>query len=349
MNSVPRPLLSFAIPAYNVEPYLEHCVHSLLAGATGYLDRIEITIVDDGSTKDKTPQLADALAAANPGIVRAIHQTNGGHGQAVNTGLAHSSGLWFKVIDADDWVDAEALQKLLATLAGFVEQGRELDMVIVNYVYEKVFENKRTPIRYRGILPVGKVFGWREAGRFGYSQNLLMHAVIYRTALLKKIGLTLPQHTCYVDNIFVYVPLPHVKSLYYLDVDLYRYFIGREGQSVNEQVMVSRIDQQLRITRVMIDAFDPQSDISEPQLKAYLCNFLAMMMCICTIFLILSKREDAKQLQSEIWQYLHDKAPASYLRIRKSALGRSINLKGKPGELTMLLGYRLAQRIFKFN
>ncbi len=72
-----------------------------------------------------------------------------------------------------------------------------------------------------------------------------MHSVIYRTELLRNCGLKLPKHTFYVDNIYVYYPLPHVTSLYYLDVDFYRYFIGREDQSVNEKNMIKRIDQQL--------------------------------------------------------------------------------------------------------
>ena len=74
-----------------------------------------------------------------------------------------------------------------------------------------------------------KVFGWEQIGRFRPSQYLLMHSVIYRTQLLRDCGLELPKHTFYVDNIFVYQPLPGGKNIYYLDVDLYRYFIGRSG------------------------------------------------------------------------------------------------------------------------
>ena len=84
------------------------------------------------------------------------------------------------------------------------------------------------------------MFGWEQIGRFRPPQYLLMHSVIYRTQLLRDCGLELPKHTFYVDNIFVYQPLPSVKNIYYLDVDLYRYFIGRSDQSVNEKVMVTR-------------------------------------------------------------------------------------------------------------
>lgn len=85
-----------------------------------------------------------------------------------------------------------------------------------------------------------------------------MHTVIYKTELLKKCGLQLPKHTFYVDNIFVFEPLPYVKKMYYINTNFYRYFIGRDDQSVNETVMISRIDQQLRVTRRMVDFYTEQ-------------------------------------------------------------------------------------------
>ena len=96
----------------------------------------------------------------------------------------------------------------------------------------------------------------RAISEFMTGQYILMHSVIYRTALLKECGLALPEHTFYVDNIFVYQPLPHVKKIYYLDVNFYRYFIGRSDQSVNETVMIGRIDQQLRVTKLMLGYYD---------------------------------------------------------------------------------------------
>ena len=73
-------LLSIAIPCYNSEAYMRHCIDTLLPGG----DEVEILIVDDGSTKDHTAQIADEYEAKYPGICRAIHQENGGHGEAVN-------------------------------------------------------------------------------------------------------------------------------------------------------------------------------------------------------------------------------------------------------------------------
>ncbi len=343
------PIISFAIPCYNVENYVDHCVSSILAGCSEYLDNIEIILVDDGSVKDDTPAKVDSWAERHPTIIKAIHQENGGHGEAVNTGLAHASGVYFKVVDADDWLDERACKKLMPLLAQFSLTTNPIDMVLANYVYEKVFEGKRQPIRYLNALPRNKVFAWSNVGRFLPSQYILMHSVIYRTQLLKDIKLTLPKHTFYVDNIFVYVPLPHVKTMYYLNVDLYRYFIGREGQSVNEQVMIGRIDQQLRITRIMIDAFDLSKDIPQINLRRYMENYLLMMMAICSVFLVLSGREDAVEQREAIWRYLFDSSPETYKRMRRRFLGRGVNLNGRYGHSTIKNGYRVSQKLFKFN
>lgn len=102
----------------------------------------------------------------------------------------------------------------------------------------------------------GSFFSWKEIGKFQTGHYLLMHAVIYRTSLLKGINLTLPKHTFYVDNIYVYKPFPYVRVMYYLDVDFYMYYTGREDQSVNQQVMMKRIDQQDRVNRIIFGAFD---------------------------------------------------------------------------------------------
>ncbi|MDR0501562.1 MAG: glycosyltransferase family 2 protein [Coriobacteriales bacterium] len=359
--------ITFAIPCYNVADYVDNCVHSILAGCAQYLSYIEIILVDDGSKNDSTPEIIDRWQAKHPDFIRAIHQENGGHGQAVNTGLANASGIYFKVVDADDWLDESACQQYLSSIVKHVQdvcttdseenkdcksdqhERKLLDMIITNYVYEKVFEDKRTTIRYSSVMPVNKDFTWNELGRLRPYQNILMHSVTYRTQMLQDIGFCLPKHTFYVDNVFVYLPLPHVQGIRYLDLDLYRYFIGREGQSVNERVMVSRIEQQLRVTRIMIDAYDLDKDINCKRLRTYMESFITMMMVICSVFLLLSKRDDALALRSEIWAYLAKKNPTAYPRIRRSVMGRGVNLAGRGGEAITILGYRAARKIFKFS
>ena len=229
------------------------------------------------------------MPSSTPDIVRAIHQENGGHGEGVNQGIRNARGVYYKVVDSDDWVDVPALKKALDKLRQFVRDGKLVDMLVCNYVYEHVEDNTQRVMHYRNVFPRNRVFGWEQIGRFRPSQYLLMHSVIYRTQLLRDCGLELPKHTFYVDNIFVYQPLPSVRNIYYLDVDLYRYFIGRADQSVNETVMVGRVDQQLRVTYQMIDSHDLRVLTAEqPKLGRYMFNYLAMMMAISSIFLTIA-------------------------------------------------------------
>ncbi|WP_172135393.1 glycosyltransferase [Adlercreutzia sp. ZJ473] len=336
--------ITFAVPCYNSAEYMDKCIESLLACG----DDVEILIVDDGSTKDATPEKADEWARRRPDVIRAIHQENGGHGAAVNTGLAHASARYFKVVDSDDWLDADAMGQVMRYLRRQMELKDPTDLVIANYVYEKVYENTRTVMRYKNVFPVEQEFTWDEVGAFGPSQYLLMHSVIYRTELLRDMALELPRHCFYVDNIFVYEPLPHVRTMYYLDVDMYRYFIGREGQSVNESVMMGRIDQQLRITRIMIDAVDVMA-IEQKRLRHYLENYLAMMMCICSVFLRMRNTPEDERKREEIWAYLKDADVALYRRIRTNVLNLSTNIPTEVGRRAGLGGYHIAQKIFKFN
>lgn len=336
-------LLTVAIPSYNSEAYLSHAVETLLTGA----EDIEIIIVNDGS-KDATAEIADRYAKEYPNIIKAVHQENGGHGQAVNTGLAHATGLYYKVVDSDDWVDEKALKTILAEIKRQVEKETWIDMYIANYVYERVHEGKQRVVDYKGVLPENEIFGWKDIGHFSQSQFIIMHSVIYRTQLLRDCGLLLPKHTFYVDNIFVYNPLPYVKTMYYLNVDFYRYFIGREDQSVNEKVMMGRMDQQLRVTRQMIDQ-NSIGEIQEKKLKEYMVKYITIMMTICSVFLIkLGTEEDLKKNQ-EIWNYLKEQDPELYHLVGKSALGKAMKMHGPVGRGIIKAGYRVTRKLFGYN
>lgn len=337
-------LLSIAIPCYNSAAYMENCIRSLLPGG----DEVEILIVDDGSQKDNTGEIADRYEREYPGICRAIHQENGGHGEAVNTGLKNATGIFFKVVDSDDWVNEEAYVQVLDTLRRFVYGGETLDMLVTNFVYEKEGARRKKVMKYHTAFPKDKVFGWNDVKFFMTGQYILMHSVIYRTGLLLQCGLELPKHTFYVDNIFVYQPLPHVKHIYYLDVNFYRYYIGRQDQSVNEEVMIGRIDQQIRVTKLMLGYYDAMK-ISSRKLRHYMIQYLEIMMTICSVLAIKSGTEENLEKKKELWQYLKKQNLPLYLRLRMGFLGQGCNLPGKGGRELLILGYKITQKFYGFN
>lgn len=339
-------LLTIAIPSYNSENYLSKCIESLLPGG----EDVEILVVNDGS-KDNTSAIGHEYEAKYPGIVKVIDKENGGHGSAVNAGVEHATGLFFKVVDSDDWVKKSAYLEILDKLKDFAGSDVIIDMLISNFVYEKEGAAKKKVMRYAHALPKDTVFTWNDVGHFFKGQYILMHSVIYRTKLLRECGMKLPDHTFYVDNIFVYEPLPYVKNMYYMDVNFYRYYIGREDQSVNEKVMIGRVDQQLRVNKLMIDytVRNRKMIFVNKRLKQYMLNYLEIITTISSIMLILADTEEALDKKTELWEYL--KASDSYLyrKLRYGIMGNGMNLPGKGGRKISVEGYRLAQRFFKFN
>lgn len=335
--------ISFAIPSYNSEEYMAHAIESILPGGGD----VEIIIVNDGS-KDRTSEIAHEYKEKYPDIVKVVDKENGGHGDAVNSGLNIASGKYFKVVDSDDWVDEEALFKILDFLKELERKDEEIDMLISNYVYEKVGATHKKCIHYRNVLPQDEVFTWNDIGRFHLDQYILMHSVIYRTAMLKLSQMTLPKHTFYVDNIYVYYPLPCVRKIYYMDVDFYRYFIGREDQSVNEKIMISRLDQQIFVTKTMIEMYQLRN-IRSKKLRNYMINYLAIMMTVSSILCIRSKNKENLAKKKELWQYLKKKDLKVFLRIRYGILGQTMNIPGRSGRKISSLAYTVARRLIGFN
>ena len=340
-------LLTFAVPCYNSAEYMENCINSLLVGG----EDVEILIIDDGSTKDNTAQIADRLAAEHPSIIKAIHQPNGGHGEAVNTGIRNASGLYFKVVDSDDHVSAKAYMEILKKLREFSQEGNMLDMLISNFVYDKVGVKKKHVMEYKSAIPVDRVFGWDEVGTFKKGQYILMHSVIYRTKLLRDCKLELPKHTFYVDNIYVFEPMTHVHRMYYMDVNFYMYFIGRDDQSVNESVMIKRIDQQIRVNRIMFTYYSQwmKKLYHRKALARYMFNYLEIITTISSTMLILASDREAFDKKKALWKWMRKEDFELYKKLRFRFLGIAMNFPGIIGKTVVRIGYRISKKVFNFN
>ena len=335
-------LLSFAVPCYNSEAYMEKCIESLLPGGKD----VEILIVDDGSS-DRTAEIADAYAERYPGIIRAIHQPNGGHGAAVNTGLKNAAGIYFKVVDSDDWLDRDSYLRVLKRLRTLIKLNTLPDMFLANYVYEKEGSKHKKVMRQMGF-PKEKMFGWDDVGHLAKGHYILMHSVIYRTQMLHDCGLQLPEHTFYVDNIYVYKPLPYVNNMYYMDVDLYRYYIGREDQSVNEQTMIRRIDQQIRVNKIMFADVNLLA-VKDKKCRRYMFNYLEIVTTITVTLAILSGTKENLNKRDELWAYMKQTDRQLYNKLHHSVISRYMNLPGRTGRFLGKVAYRISRKVYGFN
>lgn len=337
--------LTFVVPAYNMTEYLERCVMSLIAAKRN--DDIEVLIVDDGSS-DGTLEMAQKFEARYPSIVRAIHQANKGHGGAVNTGIAAASGMYVKVVDADDWVGPESLEQVMAVLREEADSTEPIDMLVTNYVYDKVGKRNKHVVNFRHAMKAGARLAWNDLGHFGLAEYILMHALTYRTAVVRESGMQLPEHTFYVDFIYAYQPFPWVKTMKYLDTPFYHYFIGRDGQSVQTDVMIRRVDQLRLVNQCMVRA-TPERDTVPDGLYRYMIHFLAIESSVASVFMILSRDPENYEKKKDMWDDIKAYSPTIYKDVRKKAMSRALNLRGSIGRFVIRKGYFVAEHVVGFN
>lgn len=337
--------LTFVVPAYNMTEYLERCVMSLIAAKRN--DDIEVLIVDDGSS-DGTLEMAQKFEARYPGIVRAIHQENKGHGGAVNTGIAAASGMYVKVVDADDWVGPESLEQVMAVLREEADSTEPIDMLVTNYVYDKVGKRNKHVVNFRHAMKAGERLAWNDLGHFGLAEYILMHALTYRTAVVRESGMQLPEHTFYVDFIYAYQPFPWVKTMKYLDTPFYHYFIGRDGQSVQTDVMIRRVDQLRLVNQCMVRA-TPERGTVPDGLYRYMIHFLAIESSVASVFMILSRDPENYEKKKDMWDDIKAYSPTIYKDVRKKAMSRALNLRGSIGRFVIRKGYFVVEHVVGFN
>lgn len=350
-NPMNEKLLTIVVPCWNSEDYMCRCLDSLVEGG----DQVEVIIVDDGST-DRTGEIADHYAQIYHNIVKVIHKENGGHGSGVNAGLAAATGIYFKVVDSDDWLDDEAFDHLLGSIEKFADMKKKdsyatiPDLFVCNYIYDHLDEGVTQQMAYRNVFPAGQLCGWNTIGHFHPSQYLVMHALVFRTDILRRADIHLPEHTFYVDNLFSYQPLPLVEHIYYMDVDLYHYYLGREDQSVNEKVLMKRIDQQIYVTRLVSQCAN-LDEVAEkhPKLAVYMRRNISIMMAISSIHLLLINTPEAYQKRKQLWQDIRKRNAALYYQLKYRTLSGLTYLPGKVGGKLTIGGYRLANRIYKFQ
>ena len=219
-------LLTVVIPAYNVEHYLHRCLDSLLYNQE-INDSLDIIIVNDGS-RDETVAIAEKYCQKYPKIVSLIDKENGGHGSTVNAGLAQATGKYFKVVDADDWVNIWDFGDFVKSL-----KKETADLLITDYRRDVLYDEAEEEFSfYAGdstIHPIEDAYHSMQQLNFFY-----MHALTVKTAALKKVwGHGLMEKRFYVDQQFNILAFTGAKTYRVLPYDIYRYFIGRPEQSMN--------------------------------------------------------------------------------------------------------------------
>jgi glycosyltransferase involved in cell wall biosynthesis len=323
---------------------MEKAVDSLLAGG----EEIEVLIVDDGSA-DETGAIADRLAAEHPSIIRAHHQPNGGHGSAINYGIAHAEGLYFKVVDSDDRLVRENVPGLMDVLRRHTDAGDRADLIFHDYVYDKPEKENSFMITYSGKLKPDTVATWDQCRTFHMWNQFMIHSLIYRTQFLRDIRLQLPEHTYYEDNLYIYQPLVYTERIMYHHAPLYGYFVGRDDQSINEANLLKRLDQMTEITKKQATSYTwEELNRVSPKLRKYMINNVCGQLFTNCALHFIEDSERSRRMNRELWQAIEAFDPALYRRLRRNPLGRVSCLPGRAGERFLVFVYRFGRKMIRF-
>ena len=334
-------LLTVTVPCYNSQDYMEKCIESLLRGG----ERVEIIVIDDGS-RDATGEIGDRYAAQYPGIVKVIHQENGGHGAGINAGLKAATGKYFKVVDSDDEVSGDFVA-FLDRLELCDQQGG-VDLFVTNYYYVHTDGIGDRSINYSDVLPEGRIFGWGDTKRFKLHQMLTIHSCTFRTEVMRRCGGELPRKVFYEDNLMVCRTLPFVERMFYMDVDLYRYTIGREGQSVQDDVSRRRYTHHLLIAESCFKSVDLDK-LSCRQHQQYMKHELFMLFCIATAFTRTNKSAEADEALEKMWLACEEHNARWAKHFRQKTILRFSQIPGSAGHALVGGAYKLANKVVRFN
>lgn len=304
-------ILTVSIAAYNMQSYLSRCLDSVLHPEV--LEAIEVLVVNDGS-KDNTLKIAQEYEERYPGTVRVIDKPNGGHGSTVNKGIELATGKYFRLLDADDWFDA-------GNFVLFVEKLRRLDsdLVITPYSQEFVFEQRSVPYTFKNVR-YGEIYDFQNwPGMQGIGMPWFdLPAITYRTSILQKQKIRISE--CFYSDIeFDCLPLEFIHSVIFLDIPVYRYFIGREGQSVSPEGCTRNYEDHLYICKNMIDFYLAHQQTGSNVLKTMYTDIVFTK--IATNYVMLMRhytdRQKAQELLKDFDGYLKNKNEYLYRTVAR--------------------------------
>lgn len=251
-------VLSVSVASYNVEKYIAKCLESFIN--TQILDDVEILVISDGS-KDRTVEISKEYESRYPDSIKVIEKENGGHGSTINKGIELATGKYFKIVDADDWVDQEGIEKLVENL-----KKSDVDLVVNDYCYVNPDGIKTRDIISvdRANVELNKKLDYKEVGKY---IPLYMHSFTIKTEILKNMSERIDEHMFYVDAEYVIFPLRHINSVIALDFPVYMYLYGTTEQSMNVDNWVKRREQHRKVLVRVINYYNDNYDLIPDEVK----------------------------------------------------------------------------------
>lgn len=331
-------VLSIIIPTYNMEMYLARCIDSLIKEEL-IIPYLEIIIVNDGS-KDRSLKIAQSYQEKFPLSVIVINKENGNYGSCINAALKVATGKYIRVIDADDWVNSKEFTLFVEKL-----KSTESDLILTDY--SKVYANDNK-ITTSFNLEKDHIYKVSEALPLLKLKDFQMHAVTYRIAILK--GYTQTEGISYTDQEWIFYPIHNIKKIIYLKQNVYQYFIGREGQTMDLNIVVKRINQQINIVEKMIEWYSQNLlDINTNIVKTkYFTDRLIMLLSGIYKIILLTADDNKTSLLKNLDNKLRNMQPQLYKKLDEAVIHhyfpynftKTYHLNGKRPNLIIRILYK---------
>ena len=304
-------ILTVGIAAYNMELYLSRCLDSLVC--IGNLNDVEILIVNDGST-DATLQIAQEYESLYSQSVKVIDKPNDGWGSVVNLVIQEATGKYFRLLDADDWYESDSFSEFVSRLSAISS-----DLVLSPYMLEYVEIGKKRLVPFQNV-EFGKIYDYSQLIQLSWGKDWFdLPSITYRTEILQKNHIAIAE-CFYADIEYDYLPLRYVKNFVFLDLSIYRYFIGRARQSVSREGSTRHYPDHLKITRRVIEYFNIQRQEGTDEVYLEIVKRIAKAK-ICQNYVVLLsyylERVEADKLLLDFDAYLQEANVELYNEVEK--------------------------------
>lgn len=253
-------VLTIVIPTYNMEKLLDKCLSSLVISNKN-MSQIEVLVVNDGS-KDTSSAIAHVYENKYPQVFRVIDKENGNYGSCVNCGLKEAQGKYIKILDADDWLNTKNLDAFIVYLAS-----NDSDLILSDY--NKVREDGSIISFESFNVPSYQTLRYIDYCNMPTIMSIQMHAVTYKTSILKDINYHQTEGISYTDQEWIFIPMNYVETFSYFNNVVYQYFIGRSGQTMEASVFHKSMKQFTTMVFSLIDSYNKHT-ITTIQINEYL-------------------------------------------------------------------------------
>ncbi|TPH23491.1 glycosyltransferase family 2 protein [Haemophilus haemolyticus] len=302
-------ILTITVPSYNAESYLLETIPTMLSISNP--EKLEIIIVNDGS-KDNTLAVAQQLKENYPETIVIVDKENGGHGSTINSGIKIATGKYFKVVDADDWIESKNLSELI----DYLEKCND-DEVISPFV--KVYTDKNTEEIYSYKPTLNQKTYQYDDFLSEINELPKMHAICIKTEILQENNIQIDENCFYVDLEYNVFPMPYIKTISYFELPIYCYRLGSPTQSVSMSSYIKNIKMHEKVLFALIHFYNSYQNISDIQGKLLESLISGVIDTHANIFL---SRSDVKSSKQEFIDFIYRIDEAFH----KAREGRKIRL-----------------------